>query len=63
MSFAKKSVRARQPKKGRPRLKRPEASRVRVVETTREVKSEPEDEAKAAECFADWFLIDFGIRG
>jgi hypothetical protein len=34
-----------------------------VVESPREAQGKQEDQAKAAERFADWFLMDFGIRG
>jgi hypothetical protein len=70
MTFAKKTIppknsnnHARKTKSYRARPTKPKLLHENVVESPREAQGKQEDQAKAAERFADWFLMDFGIRG
>jgi hypothetical protein len=70
MTFAKKPIRpkssndnARKTKSNSGRSTKSKMLQEKVVESTRDTERKQQDQAKAAELFADWFLIDLGIRG
>jgi hypothetical protein len=70
MTFAKKSIRpkssnnrARKAKSNSARSTKSKPLHQKVVESARDAQRKQEDQAKGTECFADWFLMDLGIRG